>query len=71
MVMKMKKYMSIVFDEGPNKIMTDIVDKFVKHDFKCGFAVIGRKINDDTLPLLKYAIDNGCKLYRTVKIMDI
>jgi len=60
--MKMKKYMSIVFDDGPNKIMIDIVDKFVKHDFKCGFAVIGRKINNDTISNLKYAIENGCQI---------
>ncbi len=58
----MAKYISIIFDDGPNKYMTDMVDKFNKFCFKCGFAVMGRKINDETLPILKYAIDNGFQI---------
>ena len=58
----MLKYMSIIFDDGPNEYMPQMVDKFMDFGFKCGFAVIGRRFNDDTLPLLKYAIDNGCQI---------
>jgi len=58
----MKKYMSIVFDDGPNEYMNEMVDKFVEHGFRCGFAVIGNKINNETLPMVKYAIDNNCQI---------
>ena len=58
----MLKYISIIFDDGPNIFMNDMVDKFKKFGFKCGFAIIGRKINDETVPMLKYAIDNGFQL---------
>lgn len=58
----MKKYMTIVFDDGPNEYMNLMVDKFVEHGFSCGFAVIGNLINEETLPMLKYAIDNNCQI---------
>ena len=58
----MKKYMSIIFDDGPNEYMNSMVDKFVEHGFRCGFAIIGNLIDDETLPMLKYAIDNNCQI---------
>lgn len=58
----MKKYMSIIFDDGPNEYMNAMVDKFVEHGFGCGFAVVGNLINSETLPMLKYAIDNNCQI---------
>lgn len=57
-----QKYISFVFDDGPKEPLCEIVDKFVKYDCKCGFAVIGKKINNDTIFQLKYAIDNGCSI---------
>ena len=58
----MKKYMSIVFDDGPNEYMNEMVDKFVKHGFRCGFAVVGNNITNETLSMVKYAIDNNCQI---------
>lgn len=58
----MEKYLSIVFDDGPNEYMNEMVDKFAQYGFRCGFAVIGKQINSETLPMLKYAIDNNCQI---------
>lgn len=58
----MEKYISIVFDDGPREPMKEMIDKFKKFGFRCGFAIIGNKITDNTLPLLKYAIENGFEL---------
>ena len=58
----MKKYMSIIFDDAPNIYMNEMVDKFVKHGFSCGFAIVGNMINSETLPMVKYAIDNNCQI---------
>ena len=49
----MKKYMSIIFDDGPNEYMNAMVDKFVEHGFRCGFAIIGNLIDDETLRMLR------------------
>lgn len=57
-----QKYISFIFDDGPKEPLCEMVDKFVKYGFKCGFAIIGKKINEDTLIQLKYAIDNGCSI---------
>ncbi|MBE6732870.1 MAG: hypothetical protein E7561_02605 [Ruminococcaceae bacterium] len=57
-----KKYITIVFDDGPCVPMREIIDKFINYDFKCGFAIVGNQIKNDRLELLKYAIDNGFEL---------
>lgn len=57
-----KKYLSIVFDDGPLPFMCEMVDLFNEYEFKAGFAVMGARINDDTEYMLKYAVDNGFQL---------
>lgn len=57
-----KKYISIIFDDGPREPMREMVDKFIKNGSRCGFAVIGNKINSSTEEVLKYAIENGFEL---------
>lgn len=57
-----KKYITFVFDDGPKEPMREMIDKFIKYGFKAGFAIIGKYITDDTVDLLKYAIDNGFQL---------
>ena len=57
-----KKYMTIVFDDGPKKPMREMIDKFIKYGFKAGFAIMGERIDDSTESILKYAIDNGFQL---------
>lgn len=42
--------------------MREIIDKFIEHDFKCGFAIVGNMIKEERLELLKYAINNGFEL---------
>ena len=57
-----KKYASIIFDDGPREPMREIIEKFITANYKCGFAIIGNKINDQTEEVLKYAVDNGFEL---------
>lgn len=58
----MKKYMTFVFDDGPCEPMCEMVDLFKSYGFSGGFAVMGKKINDSTEPMLRYAADNGFTL---------
>ena len=60
--MQNKKYISIVFDDGPREPMREMIEKFIENNHRCGFAIIGKNINNDTKNLLKYAIDNGFEL---------
>ena len=57
-----EKYVSFVFDDGPNELIYDMVDKISAYGFKASFAIMGRKINDETEKQLQYAIDNGFEL---------
>ena len=56
------KYLSLVFDDGPCELVCEMVDKIKGFGWSAGFAVMGRKINEQTLPFLKYAIDNGFQI---------
>ena len=58
----MKKYMTFVFDDGPCEPMCEMVDLLKSYDFSGGFAILGKKINDSTEPMLRYAIENGFTL---------
>ena len=58
----MEKYITLVFDDGPNDFLTKMVDKIKSYGFTAAFAIIGKKVNDDTKEALKYAIDNGFEL---------
>lgn len=57
-----KKYLTIVFDDGPLPFMCEIIDLFNEYDFKAGFAVMGARINDDTQYMLDYAVQNAFQL---------
>lgn len=57
-----QKYISIIFDDGPSAPMCEMVDKIASFGWKAGFAIIGRKINDQTESILQYAIDKGFEL---------
>ena len=57
-----KKYISIIFDDGPREPMREMIDKFIQHGYRCGFEIIGKKVNDSTEAVLIYAIDNGFEL---------
>lgn len=58
----MEKYVTLVFDDGPNDLLVKMVDKIETYGFKAAFAIIGKKINDETQKSLKYAIDKGFEL---------
>ncbi len=60
--MEKTKYISIIFDDGPREPMCEMIDKFKEFNYTCGFAIIGNQICDKTLPMLRYAIDNGFEL---------
>lgn len=57
-----KKYISIIFDDGPREPMREMIDKFIENNFRCGFALIGSFICDETENVLKYAVENGFEL---------
>ncbi len=56
------KYITLVFDDGPHNPICEMADKIKAYGWSAGFAVIGRNINDETLPMLRYVIDNGFQL---------
>ena len=55
-------YLSLVFDDGPHRPICEIADKIKSYGWSAGFAVIGGNISEETLPMLKYVIDNGFQL---------
>ena len=55
-------YLALVFDDGPHRPMCEMADKIIAFGWKAGFAVIGQNINEDTLPMLEYVINNGFQL---------
>lgn len=58
----MKKYLAIAFDDGPFEPMCEMVDKIKSYGWKGAFAVVGKEFNEETIPMLRYAIDNGFQL---------
>lgn len=60
--MEKTKYISIIFDDGPRFPMSEMIEKFIENNYRCGFAIIGKNISDDTEKVLKFAIDNGFEL---------
>lgn len=56
------KYLSLIFDDGPSQMMCNIADRIKEYGWSAGFAIIGRRINEDSLPLLKYVIENGFQI---------
>lgn len=58
----MKKYLAIAFDDGPCAPMCEMVDKIKAYGWKAAFAIVGKNINEETIPMLRYAIENGFQL---------
>lgn len=58
----MKKYLAIAFDDGPYAPMCEMIDKIKAYGWKAAFAIVGKEINEETLPMLRYAVDNGFQL---------
>ncbi len=58
----MKKYLAIAFDDGPYAPMVEMIDKIKSYGWRAAFAVVGKEINEETIPMLRYAIDNGFQL---------
>ena len=57
-----KKYITIIFDDGPRQPMREMIDKFIEYGFKCGFAIVSNRFAFEDLSVLKHAIDNGFEL---------
>lgn len=53
------QYLTFVFDDGPYDPICRMADKIKRFGWSSAFAVIGRNISDETLPMLQYVIDNG------------
>ena len=58
----MEKYLAIAFDDGPYAPMCEMVDKIAAYGWRAAFAVVGRELNEQTIPMLRYALDHGFQL---------
>lgn len=56
------KYITLVFDDGPHYPICEIADKIKSFGWSAGFALIGQNINEETIPMLRYVINNGFQL---------
>ena len=55
-------YLALVFDDGPHDPICKMADKIKSFGWSAGFAVIGQGITEETLPMLRYVIDNGFQI---------
>ena len=55
-------YLALVFDDGPQNPICEMADKMMSFGWRAGFAVIGQLIDEKTLPMLQYVIDNGFQI---------
>lgn len=55
-------YITLVFDDGPHNPICEMADKIKAFGWSAGFAIIGQNIDEGTLPMLRYVIDNGFQL---------
>ena len=62
----MAKYISLTFDDGPNlgddSTMNDMLDILEKHGVTASFFLIGNKINENNIKVIKRAFEMGCDL---------
>ena len=61
-----KKYVSLTFDDGPNfpgdNTMERMLDLLEKNGVVASFFLIGNKITDENIPLIKRAFKMGCDI---------
>ena len=62
----MKKYLSLSFDDGPNlagdRTMSDMLDILEKQGVPASFFLIGEKISEENIPVIKRALEMGCDI---------
>ena len=63
----MSKYLCLSFDDGPNNrpgdtTMNDMLDILEKHNVPASFFLIGNKINQENIKIIKRAFDMGCDI---------
>lgn len=62
----MAKYISLTFDDGPNlgddSTMNDMLDIMEKHGVTASFFLIGNKINENNIKVIKRAFEMGCDI---------
>lgn len=59
-----KKLISFTFDDGPNTDTTPLVlDILEKHGIPASFFIIGRLVNEATIPVLKREVELGCDIH--------
>ena len=58
-----QKLIAMTFDDGPSRTtMVEVLDLLKKYDAKATFFIVGRKVGEDTLPVLQRALDEGHEL---------
>ncbi|MGN0165727.1 MAG: polysaccharide deacetylase family protein [Lachnospiraceae bacterium] len=57
------KKIALTFDDGPNTIVTPLVlDLLEQYNAKATFFLIGEKIIEETVPVMKRAVSLGCEI---------
>lgn len=58
-----EKLIALTFDDGPSKTtMVEVLDLLKQYDAKATFFIVGRKVGEETLPVLKRALAEGHEL---------
>jgi peptidoglycan/xylan/chitin deacetylase (PgdA/CDA1 family) len=58
------KLCALTFDDGPDTVKTNrVLDKLQAHGVVASFFVVGQRINNNTQPVLKRAVDMGCEIH--------
>ena len=62
----MKKYAVLSFDDGPNlggdTTMSEMLDVLASYSLRASFFLIGNKICDENIPVIKRAVRMGCDI---------
>lgn len=57
------KKIALTFDDGPNTTVTPLIlDLFKQYGIKASFFVVGEKINEETIPVMKRCLTQGCEI---------
>lgn len=58
-----EKLIAMTFDDGPSKTtMVEVLDLLKQYDARATFFIIGKKLNEDTMPVLHRALAEGHEL---------
>ena len=57
------KKIALTFDDGPNTKVTPLILELLKlYGIRASFFVVGEKISEETIPVMKCCIEQGCEV---------